>query len=111
MFVLVVAVHGEARVAGLDHQPHQLHEGRIRRQRDHLRAVDHDVADLQLGHRQGALEHLQRVGPDQAVGMRVAQDLDEVLAGLGLTGEGEAEPFQPGTAFGRVTVRVFHQSS
>ena len=96
--VLVLAMHREARVAGFDHQLHQVEELGVGRQRDHLRARDHHVADGEVGHRDRAFHHPQRVGGDQAVGLRVAQQLDQVFAGGGLAGKRRADAFEPGAA-------------
>ena len=105
--VAVLAVHREAGVAGLDHQVHQVKELRVDGQGHHLRTRHHDVADLLFGHRQGAFEHLQGVGLDQAVGLGLAKDLDQVLAGFGFAGKGLAQAFKPRAAFRRATRGIF----
>ena len=55
---------------------------------------------VQVGHRDRAFHHPQRVGGDQAVGLRVAQQLDQVLAGGRLAGQHRADAVEPGTALG-----------
>ena len=96
--VLVLAVHREARMAGLDHVLHQVEELRVRRQRHHLRARHHHVGHGHVGDRDRAFHHAQGVGGDQAVGLHVAQQLDQVFAGGRLAGQRGADAVQPGTA-------------
>src|SRR5579872_2285976 len=63
--VLVLADHGKTRVAGFDHERNEF----LRRVADvydiHLRAWDHDVPRLHLGHLHDALDHRQGVGIQQ----------------------------------------------
>ena len=94
--VLVVAVDGEARMAGFHHLFHQVQEARLHRQRHHLRARHHHVAHGQVGHGDGAFHHLQGVAADQPVGLRVAQQLHQVVACAGFAGERRTEAVQPG---------------
>ncbi len=97
--VLVLAMHREARMAGFDHLLHQVEKARFGRQRHHLRARDHHVADGEFGHRQRAFHHAQGVGGDQPVVLGVAQHLDQVVAGVRVAGEDRTQPFQPAAAF------------
>ena len=50
----------------------------------HLRARDHDVAHRHLGDLQHALDHRQRVGVEQRALERAVQQVDQLLAVLGL---------------------------
>ncbi|MNI42198.1 hypothetical protein D3C73_964790 [compost metagenome] len=93
--VLVLAMHREARMAGLDHLLHQLQEGRLHRQRDHLRTRDHHVAHGQLGYRNGTFHHLQGIGGDQPFFLRGVQDSDQLVAGVGFAGKSGRQAFKP----------------
>ena len=76
--------HGKARVRGLDDERNEL-VGRLADvDHVHLRARHHDVARLQLGDLQHAFDHRERVGVEQIALVRGAQQLDQLLAVLGL---------------------------
>jgi hypothetical protein len=78
--VLALADDGEARMAGLDHLGHELLGFLVDVHHVHLRARHHDVARLQLGHLQHALDHGERVGIHQVALVRGMQQLEELLA-------------------------------
>ena len=82
-------------MAGLDDRRQQHLERVVAAHRDHLRARHHDVAHLQVGDAEHALEHTQRLGIDEPAALRLAQLLHEVVAVLGLAGERAAELAHP----------------
>jgi hypothetical protein len=82
-------------MARLDDRRQDLRQRRIDGERDHLRARHHDVGDGQVGDLDRALDHRQGVVGHQAVGLRVAQFLDEFLAALRLAGECLGDAFEP----------------
>jgi hypothetical protein len=62
----------------------------------HLRARHHDVARLQLGDLQRALDHAERVRIDQVALVGGAQQIHELLAVFRRAHQDRAEPFQEG---------------
>ena len=62
----------------------------------HLRARHHDVARLQLGDLQHALDHGERVRVHQVALVGGAQQLDQLLAVLGLAHQDRADALQQG---------------
>ncbi len=82
--VLVLADHREPRVARLEHERDELGRIVVDRHDVHLRARDHDVAHRHLGDLQHALDHRQRVGVEELALERAVQELEELLAVLGL---------------------------
>ena len=79
--VLVLAVHGEAGMAGFDHLREHLVVAGVDRQRDHLRTRDHRVAHGHARDCHRAFHGAQGVFLDQPLRLCVSQDLGQVLAG------------------------------
>ena len=93
--VLVLAVHRETRMAGFDHALHQFQQRGLGGQGHHLRARDHHVADGEVGNGDRAFHHSQGVGGDQAIGLGIAQQFDQIFAGAGFAGKHRADALQP----------------
>ena len=108
--VLVLADHREPGVLGLEHQRQEL--GRLVVDRDdvHLGARDHDVAHGHLGHLQHALDHRQRVGVEELVLERAVQELEQLVAVLGLAREERGQPLEQRRLAGLVAALVVHGS-
>lgn len=68
---------------------------------DHLRARHHDVAGLQVGDLDGALDDGQGLPVEQVVLVGILEDLQEFLAVARLMDKGLGDPFQPGPVFTR----------
>ena len=92
--VLVLADHRKARVRGLEHERDELGGLVVDRHDVHLRARDHDVAHRHLGHLQHALDHRQRVGVEQLALERAVQQLEQLLAVLGLARQERRQPLE-----------------
>jgi len=99
--VALLAIDREPGVTAVDDDLQHLVQAEVDRQRDHLRARDHHVADLLLGHRDRALDHRQCVGRQQAAGLGFAQAFEQVFAVARLTGEDLADAIKPGALFRR----------
>ena len=82
--VAVVLVDREARVRLLDHERDELLRALGHVDHVHLRARDHHVAHLRLRDLQHALDHRERVGVEEAALEGRVQQLDQLLAVLGL---------------------------
>ena len=91
---------------GLDDHREQPRSRLVAVHEHHLRTRNHDVAHLQVGDLQHALEHGQRIGVDETALARFAQQREQALAILRLRGEALCEPLQP--ASGRVEVLGHH---
>ncbi len=92
--VLVLADHRKARVLGLEHERQELGRIVVDRHDVHLGARNHDVAHRHLGHLQHALDHRQRVGVEELVLERAVQELEELVAVLGLAREERRQPLE-----------------
>ena len=93
--VAVIVHHGKARVPGLDDHREQTRGRLVAVHEHHLCTRNHDVAHLQIGDLQHALEHGQRIGIDQTALARFAQQGEQILAILRLRGEALGQPLQP----------------
>ena len=100
--VLVLADHREARVPGFDDLRQELLGRLVDVDHVHLRARHHDVARLQLGDLQHALDHGERIGVHQVALVGRAQQLDQLLAVLRLAHQDRADALEQG----RFRVRV-----
>ena len=87
-------IAGKARVARLQHQRNEFGRIVVDRHHVHLRARDHDVAHRHLRDLQHALDHRQRVGVEELALERAVQQLEELLAVLGLAGEKRGQPLE-----------------
>ena len=63
--VHVARHHGKARVPGFDDRRHEVGDAAVHVHSDHLRARHHDVPGAHVGHRQGAVDDVQRVLAEQ----------------------------------------------
>ena len=74
-------------MAGLDHDRQQLGGAVVARHARHLRARHHDVAHLQVGDGEHALEHLEGIGVEHPALGRLAQVLEQLRAVLRPAGQ------------------------
>jgi len=82
-FVLVLAVHGKARVAGFGHGFEDRRQVVVDIQRDHLRTRHHHVAHHHLGDADRAFDHREGFAGKQAVALRFAEFRQQVLGATG----------------------------
>jgi hypothetical protein len=94
-------------VAALHHRRQQGIAIVVAVEHGHLRARHHDVAHLDVGHAQHALEHGQRVAFDDAAGFRVAQIVLQLAAVLRLTDQGARQLAQPFAAGAEIRLFLF----
>ena len=78
---------GKREWPGLDDRRQDARERIVAPHADHLRARHHDVAHLQVGHVEHALEHRERIGVDQPALGRLAQQLEQLRAVLQAAGQ------------------------
>ncbi|MCY1450813.1 hypothetical protein D9M71_676490 [compost metagenome] len=81
---------------GVDDRRQELAWGLGRLDADHLRARDHDVTYLQVGHLDGAFDDGQCFAVKQLVLVRFAQQLQQFLAVFRLMGKSLGDFSQPG---------------
>ncbi len=86
--VLALADDREARVTGLDDLGQELLGFLVDVHHVHLRARHHDVARLQLGHLQHALDHGERVGIHQVALVGRMEQLEQAARGLPVRASG-----------------------
>jgi hypothetical protein len=98
-------------VLRLEHERQEFGRRVVNRDDVHLRPRNHDVAHRHLGHLQHALDHRQRVGVEQLVLERAMQELEELVAVLGLAGEERRQPLEQRRLDGLVAALVVHLSA
>ena len=95
------ANHRIAGVRGLDDHRQELAGRLVGTDADHLRARHHDVACLQVGDLDGALDDGEGLPVEQVVFVGILENLQEFLAVARLMDKGLGDPFQPGPVFTR----------
>ena len=94
--VVAVGVHQrEPGMPGLDDDRQEPGRRLVAAHRDHLRARHHDVADLDVGHAEHTLEHVERLAVDQAALAGLPELLDQFLTVLGLARQRPAQFADP----------------
>jgi hypothetical protein len=97
LFAILVH-HRKARVPAVDDRPQQHVGFVIAVQHRHLRARHHDVAHLDVPHRENALEHRQSIAFEHTPRRGAAQVFDDLTAILCFAGHAPRQLAQPGAA-------------
>ena len=106
--VAIVADRRKPRVARFDHRTDELLRRLIGLDHHHLRARDHDVADLHVADRESAFDHRQGVGAEHVAPFGVAQDPQQrvpVPGPVRLARQRPGEAPEPGPGGARSAVR------